>query len=224
LDRPMPAPMMSGTMTAPAYIARTCWSPRDSDFVLDICIGILLFLNKFDFACFEVCDTGERFYMVAFLPEFTSAFLECFFNDDSDTGDFSTCLVCEMDQRFGGLAVGEEIVDDEHRIILPEEFMGHTDFVGLLLCVGVYFGSEQSVCQSEGLSFACKYDRHIHQQPGHHRRGDAGGFKCQYFRDASTFETALELLSDFMHQLRIDLMVQTIVDLEHRFGKGNPFR
>src|SRR5699024_4437141 len=136
----MPAPMMSGTMTAPAYIARTWWSPRDSDFVLDICIGILLFLNKFDFACFEDCDTGDRFFSVAFLPEFPSALLEFCYNDDSDTGDFSACLVCEMDQRFRGAAVGEEIVDDDHRIILPDEFMAHTHFVGLQLCVGVYFG------------------------------------------------------------------------------------
>src|SRR5699024_10201722 len=107
--------------------------------------------------------------MVASLSENPATFLERFFNDDSDAGNLSTCLVYKVDQGFGGLTVCEEIIDDEHRVIFPEEFMGHTDFIGLLFCVGVYFGSEQPVRQSEGLPFAGKYDRHTHQEPYHHR-------------------------------------------------------
>ena len=122
------------------------------------------------------------------------------------------------------MAVGEEVVDHQH-VVVGVQVLGRDGDGALgLLGEGEHLGDVQVVLQGQRLVLAGEDHRDAQLQAGHDRRGDAGSLDGDDLGDALVAEAHGERVTDLLHQLRVDLVVEKGVDLEYVLGKDDAFR
>ena len=92
-----------------------------------------------------------------------------------------------------------------------------------LLGERIHRGRQQVFSQGQGLVLTRKNHRYTQVQASHHGRGDTRCFDGDDLGDARILEQTRELVADFFHQLRVDLMVQKGIDLQNLIGKHDAF-
>ena len=105
------------------------------------CVAHLVFFY-FDGAIVETFNDGQRFHVYAEFSEFIAAMLKFLFNEESHSNDFSFCLFGQIDDTFGSVAIGQEVVDEENLVALFQIIAADTYAVGALLGEGIDRGGE----------------------------------------------------------------------------------
>ena len=91
-----------------------------------------LLLVKFYFAVVERFDDSERLYSYAALSEKFASVLKCFLNDESHAFECGSCLLAEVDDTLGSVAVGEKVVNEKY-VVVGGELVAADDYVILAL-------------------------------------------------------------------------------------------
>ncbi len=172
---------------------------------------------------FQRLNPRQRFNAVALAVQLGTAALERLLDDDAKAGHGGAGLLDDRDQRLGRLAVGQEVVDHQHAVAAVEVTRRDSHGVLGLLGEGVHRGGQQVLGQGQRLVLAGEDHRHAELQAGHHRRGDAAGFDGDDLGHARVGEQAGELVTDQLHQRRVDLVVEKRVDFENLIGKHDAF-
>ena len=173
---------------------------------------------------------GQRFHPgqgldpVAFAFQQGAAILEGFLDDDAEPGDARAGLADQVDQRLGGMAVGEE------SSITSTWSWAFRCLAEMAMVLSVCLVKENTLemyrlsLQGQRLVLAGEDHRDAQLQAGHDRRGDAGSLDGDDLGDALVAEAHGERVTDLLHQLRVDLVVEKGVDLEYVLGKDDAFR
>ena len=75
------------------------------------------------------------------VADHSAAWLESFFNSDTNAFYSSTCLQNNCDKALKCTAVSEEIINDQYMIVFVYEFFRNDDCIFILVCKRFYFSS-----------------------------------------------------------------------------------
>ena len=156
----------------------------------------------------EISSVGERdlavvvhglharqaFYPHALAADALPAVLERFFDQDARPGDRAARLAHQIDQPLQRLAVGEEIVDQQHVFAAVQELFGNDDLIDVAVGVGAHRRGIDIIRQVGGLGLFGEHQRHAERL--RHQRGDrdAGGLHRQHLVHPHTGKAAAKFL------------------------------
>lgn len=168
-------------------------------------------------------DDGQAGQLVAGSAQLGAARLEALLNADADAADGRTCLRADIQQTLHGLAVGEEVVQNQHLVRGGEKLLGQRDVIIAAIGVGMNGGGVDLAVNVLALGLLGKDDRYVEMPRGHAGDGDAGCLDGQNLVDAVVLEDAVELLADLVQQVYVQLVVQKAVDLQDIAGTNLAF-
>ena len=147
----------------------------------------------------HLVDDGKAGQLVTSSAQFRTARLEALLNADADAADGRTCLRADIQQTFHGLAVGEEVVQNQHLVRGGEELLGKRDVIITAIGVGMDGGGVDLAVNILALGLLGKDNRHVEMPRGHAGDGDAGCLDGQNLVDAckmgdGTVDDALKAL------------------------------
>ena len=90
-----------------------------------------------------------------------AAVLEALLDGDADAFDHHACLVAQLDQPLHRLAIGEEIINEQHMLAGVQEALGHDDREFALLGERVHLRDILVAVKIDGLRFLGEHDRHV---------------------------------------------------------------
>ena len=139
--------------------------------------------------------------------------LERLFDYESGSRELGSGLAHEVDDAEGRVAVGQEVVDEQHPVALAEVVSADADVVVPVLGEGVDSGGEH-VVHGARLLFLGEHDRQFHQVAGHDGRGDSARLDRENLVRPAAAEPSDEFLGYGSHQLRVHLMVDEAVHFQ----------
>ena len=107
--------------------------------------------------------------MNAHLAQFVAAVLEGFFYQEAHAHEFGTGLIYQFEYALGGIAIGQEVVDEEHLVALAQVVAAHAHIVRALLGKREYFGGKHVLHGAGGLFLGKHYgqlDAYTFLHPG----------------------------------------------------------
>ena len=151
--------------------------------------------------------------MDAHAAEFVATVLEGFLDEEAHAHEFGTGLLHEVENTLGRVAVGQEVIDEEHLVALLQIVAAHANVVGALLCEGEDGGLEH-VFHRAGSLFLGEHHGEFEQIAHHDGGGDAAGFDGDNLVDVRAGEAAHEFNGHGLHEDGVHLMVDEIVDFQ----------
>ena len=133
-------------------------------------------------------------------------------------------LFQQADAAERRLAVGEEIVDEQHAVAGVDELRLERELVAGVLGEGKDLRLDDALLQDAGLGLFEDDHRHIQRLRGHHRRGDARGLDGGHAGDAVILEEAGKLRAHFAHKVHIHLVVQKGIHQQKHPPRGRAHR
>lgn len=115
---------------------------------------------------------------------------------------------------MGSLAVGQEIVHDQHLVCGVEIGLGDEDIVELLMGEGIGVGDIFVIGTIGRLTLLRKDHGYVVEVAQERSNGNAAGLDGQDLVDFHPAEPALELVGHLAHDVYVYLMVQKTIDLE----------
>ena len=104
--------------------------------------------------------------LVASSAQLGTARLKALLNADADAADGRTCLRADIQQTLHGLAVGEEVVQNQHLVRGGEKLLGQRDVIITAIGVGVNGGGVDLAVNVLALGLLGKDDRHVEMPRG----------------------------------------------------------
>ena len=178
-----------------------------------------LFLPEGDLSVLGAVDDGEGAEVIAGFAEAVAAVLEALFDGHADADELGAGLADDVDQAAHGLAVGHEVVDDEHPVVGPDPVLGHQEGDLLLICIGEDVALVQAALDVVALGLLGEDHGHAVPFGADGGQGDAAGLGGEHQGDLADVEQPGELVGDVAHQGRIDPVVQKSVDLDDAAGQ-----
>ena len=82
-------------------------------------LSAALLVPETDLPCLfiHMLNDGQRLHMIPFLTQKLSAHLLSFLNHDADAFHRGAGILAQLDEPLKRLAVGKEVIDDEHMIL-----------------------------------------------------------------------------------------------------------
>ena len=170
---------------------------------------------EFDLSAAHGFDHGERFHAHALFADPRRTGLEGLFNGDAAADDLGARLAAKIDQTEQRVALGKEIVNDEHAVGLVEIFFGNDHIVGRAVSKGLDLGLIHGGRNVFGFGLFCKQHRAVKILRGDAGDADAGGFDREDLVDAAVPVKAMEFFADFIEQADIHLMIQKRIHLQN---------
>ena len=142
--------------------------------------------------------------------------LECFFDDESHSGQFGSGFFYQIDDTLGCIAVGEKVVDDEDVIVRREEFFADDDVAHCFVGEGFDARVAEVAVEVEAFAFLCENDGRVIEMLGADGcDADAGCFDGEDFVNGRAGKTAGKFGADLVHKGDVDLVIEEAVDFEH---------
>ena len=132
--------------------------------------------------------------MNAHVAQFVAAVLEGFFYQETHAHEFGTGLIYQFEYALGGIAIGQEVVDEEYLVALAQVVAAHAHIVRALLGKREYLGGKHVLHGAGGL-FLGKHYRQFEQIAYHDGGGYTAGLDGDNFVDVGAGKTAYELYS-----------------------------
>ena len=145
--------------------------------------------------------------------------LEALFYGHADADELGAGLADDVDQAAHGLAVGHEVVDDEHPVVGPDPVLGHQEGDLLLICIGEDVALVQAALDVVALGLLGEYHGHAVALGADRRQGDAAGLGGEDHGDIAHVEQAGEFVGDPAHQGGVHPVVQEAVNLDDAAGQ-----
>lgn len=180
---------------------------------------IVSLLSEGNAASVEAVDDSEALDIVSHLPQAVAAALETFLDDESHACYGRTGLSCEVYHAHGGVAVGEEVIDEDDAVGGGEEVAADAYGVGAVLGEGVDFGNEHVIHRAR-LFLLDEDHRQLPDVAQHDGGGYAAGLDSDYFVVVCVLKSAAEFAGNLVHQVRVELVVEETVHLEYAARQG----
>ena len=178
----------------------------------------VLILSKGDGALVRVhaFHNSQGLEVVALFAQGAAALLEALLHGDADALDDDLGVVADVDQTVQCVALGQEVVKDQHMLALLEEALGHDDGVLPLLGEGVDAGRVLVAVKVDGLGLLGEDHRHVPEVAGGQAGdADAGCLDGQNLVDPVTGEQAGPFSAHVVEEPHVALMVEEGVHLEY---------
>lgn len=180
-------------------------------------VAISIFYNtfllaEFDFAVVEAVNDGEALNVVAHFAQAVASALKALLDDKTHALNRSTCLTGKVNHTERGISVGKEIIDENHMVVLRQEAVADANRIYAVLGEGTHFRHEHIVHRFR-LLFLDEHHRQLEDIAQHDGWSDTAGLNGYNLIEIHPGKTAFELLGDFVHQIRVKLMVQKAVHL-----------
>ena len=148
--------------------------------------------------------------------------LEGLLDDEAHSREPRPGLTHQVEDPFCGVAVGQEVVDEQHVVARMQVIPAHADVVVPVLRKGVDRRGEHVLHRARALLLREDH-RELHQVARHDGRGDAARLDREDLVGSRTGETPHELLGNCLHQHGIHLVVDEVVDLQDAPFEAPPF-
>ena len=177
---------------------------------------LLLLTAKMDGLCLPIhaLDDGDGLDLVALLAEHSTTLLLAFLDGNAYAGYLASRLLHQVDEGMGSLAVGQEIVHNQHLVGGVEIGLGDEDIVELLMGEGIGVRDVFVIGTIGRLTLLRKDHRYVVEVAQERSNGNAAGLDGQDLVDFHPAEPALELVGHLAHDVYVYLMVQKTIDLE----------
>ena len=140
--------------------------------------------------------------------------LEAFLYDEGHAFDGGSGLAAEVYDAEAGIAVGQEVIDEENVVFGGEVFLADDDGVVSLLGERTH-RRDKHVIHCRGFLLFGKHNGQFHEVSQHDGRCYARGLDGQYLVDGRIGEAPYELYGYLLHQVRVHLVVDEAVHLQY---------
>ena len=151
--------------------------------------------------------------MYASVPQDAAALLESLFDNESHAGELRPGLIDQFYRSQCGVAVGQEIVDEQYAVAGGEEITAQADVVFAFLGKGKD-PRRKHMFHRFGLFLFGENHGQVQQETDHDGRCDTARFDGHHFVEPFRSETAHEFHGNSFHQCGIHLMVDEAVHFE----------
>ena len=127
----------------------------------------------------QTFDNGKRLDLYPLLTQAIAAVLERLFDEETHSCQFGSRLLHQVDNAFGCIAVGKEIIDEQHFIARAKIVTADTDLIRAAFSEGIDLRS-QHILHRAGTFLLGKHYRQFEQIAHHHGRSDAARLDGQY--------------------------------------------
>ena len=136
------------------------------------------------------------------------AWLEGFFDHDAHAHDLRAGQLDQFARALRGLAVGQEVVDEEYPVATLDELGLQGQLIVVALGEGEHAGLQNVLGQDAGSGFLHHDEGETHRHGGHRGGHDAGGFDRHHAGCPGILEQPGEFLTDLAHQFHVHLVVE----------------
>ena len=121
----------------------------------------------------------------------------------------------QIQKSHQSTSVGQEIINYKHMVLRTQKFFGENYIINFFVGKGFDSCMINLAVNIDTLSLFCKYYRYMKILSGNTGNADAGSLDGQDFGDLFTWKPSAELLSDFVDQINIHLMIQKAVYFQY---------
>ena len=169
-------------------------------------------LAELDFAVVEAVNDGEALNVVAHFAQAVASALEALLDDKAHTFNRCTGLTGKVNHAERSISIGKEVVDENHMVVLRQEAVADANRIYTIFGERAHFRHEHIVHRFR-LFFLDEHHRQLKDIAQHDGWSDTAGLNGYNLIEIHPGKTAFELLGDFVHQIRVKLMVQKAVHL-----------
>ena len=154
-------------------------------------------------------------HVKALLAQVVAALLEALLDRDADALDRGAGVLADLDQARHGAAVGHEVVDDEHVVVLADELLGDDDVERAPVREALDAGAIHGAVEVDALALLREHHGGAEDLADDRGDADAGGLDGEDLVDGLVGEVALPFARHLDEELDVHLMVEERVDLQH---------
>ena len=146
--------------------------------------------------------------------QLVAAALEALLHCYADALHCAAGLTHDVDKSLERTAVSEEVVDNQHMVILGQKALGDNNIVHLAMGIGINLRKINVLIHIAAAALLRENNRHVKIHCCNAGNTNARSLNGQNLVDRTVCKLALQLLAQLSNKRHINLMVQKAVDLE----------